>query len=127
MSELTQVIGWPITFDKKPLSEDATNNSTHNFGNISLFSCPDECKFDMVSGSNSGDYGFIPLQQLGRFIDKGINNGLTMGYVDLHKLLSHRGIPNCIDGQFEISTGLNISLWEHLLQGNRNHQLKIFS
>lgn len=71
--------------------------------------------------------GFIPLQQLGRFIDKGINNGLKMGYVDLHKLLSHRGIPNCIDGQFEISTGLNISLWEHLLQGNRNHQLKIFS
>ena len=49
-----------------------------------------------------------------------------MGYVDLHKLLNHQGIPNCIESQFQIPTESNIPLWEKLLHRNRDHQLIYF-
>ena len=39
----------------------------------------------------------FPLQPLGIITEKGINTGLKMNYVDLHKLLNHQGIPNSIE------------------------------
>ena len=81
---------------------------------------------NLINGSSSGDYGLIHLQPLGGLTNKGIKTGLKMGCVDLHKLLSHRGIPNCVDSQFEVPSDLNIPLWEHLLPGNKNHQLIYF-
>ena len=63
------------------LGENSSSNTTNSFNNINLCSCTGKRKFDMVNGSNSGDYGFISL---GQFIDKGINNGLKLGSVDLH-------------------------------------------
>ena len=77
----------------------------------------------MVNGSSYGDYGSIPLQSLDGFTNKGTNNGLKMSYADFHKLLNHRGISNCVDGQFEIPSDLNIPLLEHLHHRNRDHQL----
>ena len=85
--------------------------------------CIGQCKFDNVNGSNPGDYGFIPLQPLGRIKQKGTSLGLKMGYVGLHKLLSQSCIPNCIGSQFEIPTDMNIPIWDRELKGNRDHQL----
>ena len=85
-----------------------------------LCQCIGVCNFEKVNGSSSGDYGFVPLQTLGKIIDKGANLGLNMGYVDLHKQFGHLRIPNCVGSQYSIPTDLNISLWEELLTGNRH-------
>ena len=91
-----------------------------------LCQCTGVCNFEKVNGSSSGDYGFLPLQPLGKIIEKGSNLGLNMGYVDLHKQFGHSCIPNCVGSQYSIPTDLNILLWEELLTGNRDHQLISF-
>ena len=50
--------------------------------------CTSSCIYDMVNGSNSDDYGFIPLQPLGRFLNRETNCNLNMGYVDMQVQLS---------------------------------------
>ena len=103
-----------------------TSSNSTEYNNLDGCPCKSQCKYDSTNGMNFGDYGFIPLQPIGKIIDKGFNIGLKMGYVDLHKLLIHKGIPNCIDSQILIPTDLNIPLWEKLLHGNRDHQLIYF-
>ena len=63
--------------------------------------CMRYCKYNSINGTNFGDYGFIPLQPLGILTKKGINTGLKMGYVDLHKLLNHKGIPTVLRANFK--------------------------
>ena len=83
--------------------------------------CVSNCSFVCTNGSNSNDYGLIPLQPHRRLVDHGYNHSLDMGYLGMHELLCKSGIPNCIGPQLKIPTDLNIPLWESLLQGNRDH------
>ena len=91
--------------------------SSIEFEKSNKCSCRGYCKYNSINGTNFGDYGFIPLQPLGIITEKGINTGLKMGFVDLHKLLNHQGIHNCIERQFQIPTELNIPLWENCFTG----------
>ena len=84
------------------------------------------CIYDMINGTNYDDYGFIPLQPLGRLYNRDLNCNPKMGYVDMHKLLCHTGEPNCIGAQIPIQSDLNIPLWEQALHNNRDHQLIYF-
>ena len=79
-----------------------TNSNSIEFKKSTKCSCRGYCKYNSINGTNFGDYGFIPLQPLGIITEKGINTGLKMGFVNLHRLLNHQGIPNCIDSQFHI-------------------------
>ena len=49
-----------------------------------------------------------------------------MGYVDMHQLLCHTGVLNCIGQQIPIQSDLNIPLWEQALHDSRDHQLIYF-
>ena len=88
--------------------------------------CTSSCIYDMVNDSNSDDYGLIPLQPLGCFFNKQTDCNVNMGYVDMHQLLCHTGVPNCIGEQILIQPDLNIPLWEQALHNNRDHQLIYF-
>ena len=84
--------------------------------------CIGTCIFKSVNGSHAGDYGFIPLQPLGRFRNN--SNPSQVGdnnYVHLHNRLVNRETPNCAGPQFQIQTDLNIPLWEELLEGDKDH------
>ena len=75
----------------------------------------------------SGDYGFIPLQLLGKLSEKvKSNEGENANYLDMHTKLINSGSPNCAGSQCRILTDLNIPLWEDLLTGYRDHQLIYF-
>ena len=90
-------------------------------------SCLGKCRFQITNGSHAGDYGFIPLQPLGRFTDNPNPNHIgDNSYISLHNRLSDRKNPNCSGPQIRIKTDLNIPLWEELLKGDRDHQLIYF-
>ena len=89
--------------------------------------CVGACKIKFVNGSHAGDYGFIPLQPLGRLTNNtGSSREGDNNYADLHNKLVNIETPNCAGLQFKIPTDLNIPLWEELLQGDRDHQLIYF-
>ena len=110
-----------VTLDGNKDKVNTDTKSRHQ-----LCQCIGVDNFEKVNGSSSGDFGFIPLQPLGKIIDKGCNLGLNIGYVVLHKQFGHSHISNCVGSQYSIPTDLNIALWEELLTGNRDHQLISF-
>ena len=92
---------------------DSSNSYPSNFTSSKrLCTCTSLCIYDMINGTNSDDYGFIPLQPLGRLYNRDLNCNSKMGYVDMQKLLCHTGVPNCIGAQNPIPSDLNIPLWE---------------
>ena len=57
-------------------------------------SCLGKCRFQITNGSHAGDYGFIPLQPLGRFTDNPNPNHIgDNSYISLHNRLSDRKNP----------------------------------
>ena len=98
-----------MTLDSNKVKVITDTKSSHN-----PCQCLGICNFEKVIGSSSGDYRFIPLQPLGKIIDRGSNLGLKMGYVDLQKQFGHSSIPNCVGSQYYIPTDFNIPLWEEL-------------
>ena len=75
--------------------------------------CTGKCRFNYINGLHAGNYGFIPLQPLGRFRNN--SNPSQVGdnnYVHLHNRLVNRETPNCAGPQFKIQTDLNIHLLE---------------
>ena len=71
------------------------------------------CEYDRVNGSNLCDYGFIPLQPLGRFKSISSSCSLNLDYIGMHQLLCQEGKPNCTHSQL-------------VLCGFRDHQLIYF-
>ena len=112
--------GWPR------ISHTEVNTDNFNVESICTTCATANCAFACTNGSNSNDYGFIPLQPLRRLVDHGFNHNLNMGYLGMHELLCKSVTQNCISPQIRIPTDLNIPLWESLLQGNRDHQLIFF-
>ena len=103
-----------------------THVKSIKFDNVTSCTCTGACSYDKTNGSSSDDYGFIPLTPLGKFKQGPSQNGSKLGYVALHQLLSNSGVPNCVDRQIPIQSDLNVSLWDKLLENNRDHQLIYF-
>ena len=73
--------------------------------------CIGPCKFKSVNGSHAGDYGFEPIQPLGRFRNNlNPSQGGDNNYIDLHNRLVNSKTTNCAGPQFKIQTDLNIPL-----------------
>ena len=86
------------------LDVNCINNGTNKSSDFALnipYTCitcaTANCSFVCTNGSNSDDYGFIPLHPIRRFVDLGPNHGSDMGYMGMHQLLCKSSILKCIN------------------------------